>query len=576
MARLDMATSDRDGVLVSLRRALDEQRRYLEAHERPSGAVAYETLRTLDDLFCRDLMEPTRAVDQIERRFRDLSTWGVNHALRRVIPRSPDSRPFREFPSSHINQAKADDFLFNCGALQLAEHYEGLLREGVLTGELRRYPNLERGLNHVVVLRSAVPSDSDEEIGMAGLSWASNQVWSEDRGRELELERRHRDLERHLHCRVDLVDGWRAVYSATPEIDQHFLEWGRLYLRRIFSQDLIGADDIIGGRPFSQYVEVLSALSGRSQKHIAFAAILRARYPSVHIRNLLTAHESRDVLIRSIARSQDSNEAEVREILKSLVLSGENLDAHTSGGDQTWAPIVEASDQTFLLPVYGLEINPFLFLLTELRHLYEDDWFRIANNRERRWIAEIDRLFVGSRWQTRCANLRLRDAGRDVTDIDFAVLDRKSNELALMQLKWQHPVGIDSRGRRSAGRNLVGESNRWIRSVTSWIDKHGVDELVRRLGFDTSCSPRVKLIVLGRYHAYLTGFDARDPRAIWSDWAHFRRVCVENPSHSVSELIGTLHDSLGRAKDAKIGESRMFPIGNVAVVINPKSVPDAV
>src|SRR6185437_9375847 len=121
-----------------------------------------------------------------------------------------------------------------------------------------------------------------------------NQVWSEDRGRELELERRHRELESDLHSRVDLIDGWRVVYSTTPEIDQYFLEWGRLYLRRIFSQDMIGMDDIIGGRPFSQYVEVLSALSGRSQRHIAFAAILRARYPSVHIRNLLTACESHD------------------------------------------------------------------------------------------------------------------------------------------------------------------------------------------------------------------------------------------------------------------------------------------
>lgn len=190
---------------------------------------------------------------------------------------------FRDFPSNEDNQSKADDFVFNCGVLGLSERFEGWLEEGILTGEVRPYPKPER-LRNVVVLRSAETSCFDEEIGMAGLRWAADSRWREDRRVELGLEHRHREIEPELEGRVQLVNGWQITYSSTHEIDTYFSEWARLYLRRIFSQDMIGSDEVIGGKPFSRYVEVLTALSTRCQKHIAFAAILRSRHPSVHIR----------------------------------------------------------------------------------------------------------------------------------------------------------------------------------------------------------------------------------------------------------------------------------------------------
>jgi len=370
------------------------------------------------------------------------------------------------------------------------------------------------------------------------------------------------------------VDGWRVDYSSTPEIDDYFLEWAHLYLRRIFSQDMIGPDDVIGSRPFSRYIEVLSVLSGQSQKHIAFAAILKARYPSVHIRNLLTTHRQRESFVESVARYMGADRSEIEAILSSFILTGDNLDLHTVGGTTAWAPLVQASKDTLILPMYGLDINPFLFLLTDLRHRYEADWFRVANNRERRWIEEIDRLFVEPRWQTHGRNLRLREGGKAVTDIDFAVFERQANELALFQLKWQHPVGLDNRGRRSAGKNLVEESNRWITAVMSWLERHGVEELMRRLEFQTSITPTVHLFVLGRYHIHLTGFDQRDPQAVWSDWAHFQWALAEGPkTATISQITSMLQTKIDQSRSKKAGESIMIPVGDIAVLLNPTKVP---
>jgi hypothetical protein len=323
-----MSTSEnrQHSALKRLQEALSSQHTYLAAYERPSEPVAYETLRTLDDLFLRDLMEPKRPIDGTERLFRHLSSWGVNHALRRVVPKALARRPFQPFPSHDVIQAKADDFVFNCGVLELAERFEGWLREGILTGELRPYPEPARsGMTHVLVLRSAVGSYSDEEIGMAGLRWASDVTWANDRGLERRLEQRHKRLAPELERRVDLLDGWRVTYVSTRDIDDYFLEWARLYLRRIFSRDMIASEDVIGGRPFSRYVDVLSALSGRSQKHIAFAAILRARDRSVHIRNLLTTHSHRESFIESLAQYMDADRREIEAILASFILTSDNL-----------------------------------------------------------------------------------------------------------------------------------------------------------------------------------------------------------------------------------------------------------
>ncbi|WP_298814176.1 hypothetical protein [uncultured Roseibium sp.] len=565
--------NEEDAALAHLRKGLEDQRSYLSGYEQPSEMLAFETLRALDDLFFRDLMEPRRAVEENERRFRSLSTWGVNHALRRIVPRSLTCRDFKDFPSTTTIQAQADDFIFNCAALELGERYEGWLREGILSGEVRYHPKPDgEGTLEVLVLRPALSSYSDEEIGLSGLSWSSRRIAANDIGRERQLEQRHRRMSRDLGQRVELVGGWRVSYSTTPEIDSYFMDWARLYLRRIHSQELIAPDDMIGGRPFSRHLEVLTALSARSQKHIAYAAILRARHPQVHIRNLLTSHIGREAFVSSLAEFLDADTEEIEEILKSMTLSSENLDAHTSGSETAWAPIVQASAGTLLLPNYGLDINPFLFLLADLRVRHERDWFRIANDREGRWIEEICRLFDGPRWQTHGRNLKLRSHGRIETDIDFAVLDRKTNELALFQMKWQHPIGFDNRARRSAGKNFIEESNRWIETVISWLDRFGTAELRRRLGFDDLGTPNVRLFVLGRYHAYYAGFDSHDARAVWSDWAHFQRVRSHAPRRSLSQLASDLQSTVNQSRSGKKGESQMLPVGNLAVVFNPSSV----
>ena len=90
----------------------------------------------------------------------------------------------------------------------------------------------------------------------------------------------------------------------------------------------------------------------------------------------------------------------------------------------------------------------------------------------------------------------LREDGRQLTDVDFTAYDRRSGDLLLVQMKWQHPIGADDKARRSMARNLAETGNQWIDTVSGWLERHGAEELVQRLGFQLGATPRPRLFVL--------------------------------------------------------------------------------
>lgn len=561
--------------LARLQQALGVQHFRLSQYAQPSELKTYETLRTLDDLYFRDLMEPNRSMTKTERIFRTYSGWGARQALKRVLPQNLLSHPFQDLPPYPQVQAQVEDFVFHCGILEMAERYEGLLREGVFTGEVRPYPEPGRqGMSAVIILRSQDPSYSDEEIGISGLRWASDWQVEQDRHEEAALEHRFSEIEPELFRRVHLVNGWQMVYETNPAIDGYFMEYARLYLRRMQWQDLIGADELIGGRPFSQYREVITVLSALSQKRIAFSAQAKAKFSHITLRGLLTTYFPRKALVEGVARQLGADASEIEELLIPITLSAENVDAHQPA--TVWAPLIRASADTLIFPMHGVDLNPFTFLLADLRSRHQSDWFRLANTREARWIGELELLFPASSRCSRSKNLKLKDGARVCTDIDFAVFNRNTSELGLFQLKWQQSVGVENRGRRSAGKNLLEEGNRWIAEVHQWIEKYGLDELMRRLNFRADRTPSLHLFVIGRYHSHLTGFDSRDFKAAWTDWAHFRRCILEvGENSSLAALRSRVKTRMDEASDAKEGESLMLPIGDVAVVLNPTSTPIA-
>lgn len=549
--------------------AIDAQTGWMEGYRRGGEQMLFETLRALDNIYCRQLFVKGKLSSDDEL-YRCLSSYGVNGALERLMPRALGATRFRPFRSHERLQEQADEFLFHCGTLHLAERYRSFIREGVVSANLvaHELPDGD-GVFEVLELSSTSPSHSDERIGAAGLRWASEQARSANMPAETDLGLRNRAMQRELEAHLRLRQGWYVESSTSPEIDLHFMEWAKVYLARMSAQDLIGADEVIGGRPYGHYVEVLTVISALSHRRLSSASILYGRDRRLDLRNMVTGHASYDEFVAQVARSLDGERAEIEGILDAITLSPDNLDLHVKAEATVWAPIVRPARDLVMLPAYGLDLNPFLFLLNDLRGRFKGDWFALANLRERRWAAELATMFEAPRWHVDVRNLTLRDGRVDVTDLDFVAFDVRDGELTLFQLKWQQPVAGDERARRSASKNLLTECNKWIEGVHFWLGKYGVRELLVRLGFPADGpEPKVRLAVLARYSAYFTGHGERDARATWSDWANFLKARSQGGPRRLSWTLDNLQRHVAKLQRTKRFETMTLPIDNLTIALN--------
>lgn len=563
----------RESAKTILSRAIEAHKRMLKSYERPCEVLTFETLRALDDLHCRDLFPEGKDGEEKGIEESDVMSWGVNEALHRIIPNQFEHGPFKLFESTRERQVQADNFIFDCGVLGKSQRLLGWLHEGLFDATVRETRPEHAGIARFILALSAKkPSAYAEAIGHQGQQWLNERMMRENRSAEIELERRHVEILPDLDRRVDVAHGWGMSYSTTSELDRYFLDWAQLYLKRIPYSDMIAPEEVIGGRKFGDYLSVLSVLSGRSQMHLCFAGLLKHRHPRLSLRNLLTSWLPLEDIVRVIASRLDAERLEVQRLLSHLTLEPSNKALHTQVPEPTWPPMVRVSNDNCILPLYGLEINPFLFLLRDLRQKYSTDWFNLVNNRERRWLHEIDALFSKPRWVTTDRSVRLRDGGVDLTDIDFAAYDSETAEVALFQLKWQQPVDADDGIRRSTGKNLTETSNRWVKAVLAWIEKYGVRELGNRMGMRTQPVSTIRLFVVGRYHAYFSGYEDYDPCAIWTDWNHLLKARLAKPNASVCELADGVMAEITAAQKANKGESLALPLGDVAIIVNPAPV----
>ena len=312
-----------------------EQSRELARWRLPSETLIFETLRAIDRAVCEELFVEDGQLDATALQHRSLLTWGVNKALAIMMPDERLHGPFRLFPSNVDTQSKADMFLLQCGILERAELFRGLLAEGLLSARMDTPTRKSTMIKGVLVLKTSHPSLLQQVVARAQRRWLSEFIRKQDGPWERDLERRHVEILPELERRVDKYMGWGITYSTTDELDRYFLEWGQVYLRRIGSQDLIGTEEKIGGCQFNDYLGVLAALSGRSQKHLCYAMILKNRHPELDIRNLLTTFAPCDEFLVSLARFLDTDTVYLRNLLASMTLvtgphSSDDRQVHSS------------------------------------------------------------------------------------------------------------------------------------------------------------------------------------------------------------------------------------------------------
>jgi hypothetical protein len=217
--------------------------------------------------------------------------------------------------------------------------------------------------------------------------------------------------------------------------------------------------------------------------------------------------------------------------------------------------LIAISNQHVLEPVSGLFGNPFNGIRSLQEHLSQETQTSIRQPREGWMRTELYGLFAGTRYLLLKRPAILKRNGRAVTDIDAAVFDTTTGELALFQLKWQDFDTHDLKRQRSKAKNFVEQTDKWAKDISSWVDDFGCRELLNALQLRMGRAPTpigLLLFAIGRsasrFQSY--GYRSQAEKLASCMWKRFIRLRFAiGPA---SKVLSALHDEIRRELTAPV------------------------
>ena len=389
------------------------------------------------------------------------------------------------------------------------------------------------------------------EAGVEALEANEFSIFSEISG---EMDQQLRDQNTAIGPSVlelmsPLVSPWEEhyiQYDTNSFIDQFFQGQGLLWARGHYEpgQDAFPPNATFGDLRFELYREAVVAVIGFALKHIAFTSILQTRHTHLDVRNLLTVTAAEPRLHGYLSAALDITEIEARQVLDTLKLTPQNMQAHASDPAVDIAPFLSINSSTVVVSIAGALSSPFDFMLAELYRRYRKDWDRAVDVREEDFRKELNDLFSAERFAKAERPLKLRIEGSVATDIDAALFDKATGTLGLFQLKWQDPFGTSMRKRNTKMKNFLVETDQWVSTVSSILQETS-EVLNHQLGDRTvrvQDTKRVHLFVIGRHFSHFSGEASRDSGAAKGTWPQVLRLFKD--SHVGSDPITWLHEML--------------------------------
>jgi len=172
-------------------------------------------------------------------------------------------------------------------------------------------------------------------------------------------------------------------------------------------------------------------------------------------------------------------------------------------------------------------------------------------------------LLAGTRYQRIEGNIKIRKDRKTITDIDAAIYDTLTGELALVQIKWQNYFTNDVKKLRSRAKNFVTEISKWTKNVNDWIESSNLQSIIAsfKLNGAQGRLEKSKIYLFGlsknaaRMRGY--GYDLDNKDVAVGTWAQFvrNRTEIGPASKVISELFNRL-----KAEESSKVETRPIPI----------------
>lgn len=336
----------------------------------------------------------------------------------------------------------------------------------------------------------------------------------------------------------DLVRPWDSgfgimlAYDAIPETDAHFFS--------IALETVIAWRDEAGIHPSvkldagtgQELSVVVAAVLSLHLKHINFLGLAVEKHPEILFEQSLTIWTSRSELIETVEFLSRLDRNTVARLVDGITFFPEDIGC-LKGNTTPFLPLlIGLGNEWIIRPVWCVNGNPFssLIKLFQWRNARTEN--HLAKHREDWQRSHLYSVFGGNRYELVKGNINLRIDGVFLTDVDGAIFDTVTGELALFQLKWQDYFTNDVRSLRSKTSNLAKELDGWASKVINWIDKVGSEGVVNSFRLRSRGGKGVSKVYLfaisqsvARTGGY--GFEIRNSDLAVSTWPQFMRLRTE-------------------------------------------------
>lgn len=330
----------------------------------------------------------------------------------------------------------------------------------------------------------------------------------------------------------DSEHGIMVAYDALPELDAHFFSVALKLVLKWREEAGIHPRAKFSGFSGVDLSVVAAAVVSILLKHMRFVSIAAQLFPQISIPQSLTIWCAEREMIDDISSICKMDVELVERVMEVLVFRHEDV-RFLKGHTTPFRPLlISLGNGQLIKMVSSLAFNPFSSIVKVMQWRNPSVEHSLAFDRENWQRSHLYGLFMGNRYERVEGNIKLRVDGKDLTDIDAAIFDTVSGDLALFQLKWQDYFTNDVRRLRSKASNLSRDLDEWAGRLELWISKFGVGELAKNLRLnipDRGTPPCIHFFALSwsvaRVEGY--GFNMKNKNISVMTWPQFMRIRTE-------------------------------------------------
>jgi hypothetical protein len=480
----------------------------------------------------------------------DVIEMGWNTAVYKLF-KNIESNGFPFLSSDDETQMFASNLLYRLGCIHLLKRTAEMLKTGILLSQIseNKYSFKRTEIansQHIDFLELGYLNKIDEEIknrkNKNYHGWDLTNHYDLDKilnkeGNYLSVGDKTFNRSLLIHDIENLMNPlvfqWSIKptmigYDTTEKIDWHFLTIASLLVNDwrdeagIHPRILI--DDITGAHLTSIMVLIVSF----HLKHIVYVQIAKEKFNSISTHESSTIWCEYNQLMDDIVIFTGFEKFIVKKALGIITMKYEDINILENNSTKFKPLLIDIGNDFIIRPISSILINPFHAIFLILENRYPNFKHVVSEPREEWLRKKIYALFGGTRYQTIDGNVNLRINGKNITDIDAAIFDNTTGELALIQIKWQDFFTNDVKKLRSKASNLTKELDEWSEKVDNWILINGAFELAKSLRLKIKGGGKITKILLFGISKNIArtqgfGFKTKAEKLAICNWAQFQR-----------------------------------------------------